>query len=60
VGKDGREIREQDPGRVLYTEAGIVSRNRTLPSASCILEGSVTFGLESIIGFGHEEAIVKF
>ena len=46
--------------KVTYTEAGIVSRNRALQSASSILEGSVTFGFESVIGFGHTEAIVKF
>ena len=46
--------------KVMYTEAGIVSKNKTLQMASCIMERSVRFDLESIIGFGHEEAIVKF
>lgn len=47
--------------KIMYTEAGIVSRNRTLQSGSCILGCvCVRLGLGSIIGFSHEEAVVKF
>lgn len=46
--------------KVIYIEARIVSRNRGLWSVSCILERSVTFGFETIVGFVHEDAIVIF